>query len=169
MGRLVPLKGIEHILEQWNALPQAIKEQWKLVFVGSGPLDTLIQQQDSRFIELAGNVPTTSMPYWYAASDLHIFPTCGDVWGLVVNEASICGTPTLCSEHAGCFDDLIRDGETGFQINFAASQEAPQKLQLVLQHEDLPRVGRAAQSAIRSYTPQSMANSFQQAITASAH
>ena len=169
VGRLVPLKGIEHILEQWNALPQAIKEQWKLVFVGSGPLDTLIQQQDSRFIELAGNVPTTSMPYWYAASDLHIFPTCGDVWGLVVNEASICGTPTLCSEHAGCFDDLIRDGETGFQINFAASQEAPQKLQLVLQHEDLPRVGRAAQSAIRSYTPQSMANSFQQAITASAH
>ncbi|CAA6690758.1 MULTISPECIES: WecB/TagA/CpsF family glycosyltransferase [unclassified Lentimonas] len=164
VGRLIPLKGIEHILEQWNALPETIKEQWKLVFVGSGPLDTLIEQQDSRFIELAGNVPTTSMPYWYAAADLHIFPTCGDVWGLVVNEASICGTPTLCSEHAGCFDDLIRDGETGFQINFAASDDAPNKLQAVLQHEDLPSVGRAAQSAISSYTPQNMAHSFQQAI-----
>lgn len=166
VGRLIPLKGIEHILKQWNALPKTIKEQWKLVFVGSGPLDTLIEQQDSRFIELAGNVPTTSMPHWYAAADLHIFPTCGDVWGLVVNEASICGTPTLCSKYAGCFDDLIRDGENGFQINFAANEEAPNKLQAVLQHEDLPGVGRAAQSAIRSYTPQNMANSFQQAIAA---
>jgi len=164
VGRLVPLKGIERILKQWNALPLALKEQWKLVFVGSGPLEALVQQQDSRFIELVGNVPITSMPYWYAAADLHIFPTCGDVWGLVVNEASICGTPTLCSEHAGCFDDLIRDGETGFHINFAASENAPNKLQAVLQHEDLPSVGRAAQSAIRSYTPQNMAASFRQAI-----
>ena len=107
------------------------------------------------------------MPYWYAAADLNIFPSCGDVWGLVVNEASICGTPTLCSKYAGCSDDLIRDGETGFTIDFSLDAEASQNLQAVLKRKDLKRVGRAARQVISSYSPKAMANSFKQAISIS--
>lgn len=164
VGRLIPLKGIEHIIARWNALPTHVKAEWKLVFVGTGPLETLILQQNPDYIELAGAVPTQSMPFWYAAADLHIFPTCGDVWGLVVNEASICGTPTLCSEHAGCFDDLIQDGTTGFQIDLAQTNEAVSKLADVLQRDDLSKIGQAAQTKILSYTPENMAASFRQAI-----
>ena len=131
----------------------------------NGPLDRLIAEQDARYIEHVGSVPADRMPYWYAAADLNIFPSCGDVWGLVVNEASICGTPTLCSEYAGCSDDLIRDGETGFSIDFSAPDEATQRLQAVLQRSDLKQIGRAAQTVIRSYTPQTMAHSFKQAIS----
>ncbi|MGB0414389.1 MAG: WecB/TagA/CpsF family glycosyltransferase [Coraliomargarita sp.] len=167
VGRLIPLKGIEHILTSWNALPKETKAQWKLVFIGCGPLEKLIAQQDSRYIEHVGNVPAKSMPYWYAAADLNIFPSCGDVWGLVVNEASICGTPTLCSKYAGCSDDLIRDGETGFTIDFSLDAEASQNLQAVLKRKDLKRVGRAARQVISSYSPKAMANSFKQAISIS--
>ncbi|MCV6604605.1 MAG: glycosyltransferase, partial [Porticoccaceae bacterium] len=120
--------------------------------------------QDPRYIEHVGSVPPQSMPYWYAAADLNIFPSCGDVWGLVVNEASICGTPTLCSKYAGCSDDLIRDGETGFSIDFSAQDQAAQRLQAVLQRSDLQQVGRTAQQVIRSYTPRRMAHSFKHAI-----
>ncbi len=165
VGRLIPLKGIEHILDHWNALPLHVKAEWKLVFIGTGPLETLIAKQDSRYIEHVGSVPPQSMPYWYAAADLNIFPSCGDVWGLVVNEASICGTPTLCSKYAGCSDDLIRDGETGFSIDFSVDGLATQELQAVLQRRDLKKVGRAAQKVIRSYSPRVMANSFKQAIS----
>ncbi len=165
VGRLIPLKGIEHMLDSWNALPDELKAEWKLVFVGTGPLAELVAQQDSRYIEHVGSVPPQSMPYWYAAADLNIFPSCGDVWGLAVNEASICGTPTLCSKYAGCCDDLIRDGETGFSIDFSATEHAAQRLQQVLQRRDLTQVGRAAQQVIRSYSPRTMAHSFQQAIS----
>ena len=164
VGRLVPLKGIEHMLATWNALPVEIKEQWKLVFIGTGPLEKLIADQDPRTIEHVGSVPPQSMPYWYAAADLNIFPSCGDVWGLVVNEASICGTPTLCSKHAGCSDDLIHDGVTGFSIDFGSTDQATKRLHTVLQSNDLSQVGRAAQNAISSYTPEQMAHSFKQAI-----
>lgn len=166
VGRLIPLKGIEQIITAWNALPTEVRAEWKLVFVGTGPLAKYICSQNPQEISLADFVSTQRMPYWYAAADLHIFPTCGDVWGLVVNEASICGTPTLCSEFAGCFDDLINDGETGFKINFSTSNEASQKLQSVLQRDDLDHIGLAAQSQIRSYTPENMAHSFKTAITA---
>lgn len=164
VGRLVPLKGIEHIIRTWNALPEHVKAEWKLVFIGSGPLEPLIRQQDPNNIELVGSVPSESMPYWYAAADLHIFPTCGDVWGLVVNEASICGTPTLCSKYAGCFDDLIQEGTTGFEIDLTNNDQAVTKLQNVLQRNDLSTIGRAAQTSIRDYTPENMANSFRQAM-----
>lgn len=169
VGRLIPLKGIEQIIKNWNALPPKVRAEWKLVFIGSGPLDHLIKQQNVREVELAGCVPPQSMPYWYAAADLHIFPTCGDVWGLVVNEASICGTPTLCSKYAGCYDDLIQDGKTGFQLDLASDEDSVRKLQAVLQSSKLHEVGQAAQQAIRSYTPENMAHSFKQAIASGGH
>jgi glycosyltransferase involved in cell wall biosynthesis len=50
----------------------------------------------------------------YAASDLLVFPSLADPWGLVVNEAMACGLPVLCSQLAGCADDLIAPGETGW-------------------------------------------------------
>ena len=169
VGRLIPLKGIEQILATWNALPTALKTEWKLVFVGTGPLETLIREQNSSNIELAGRVPTESMPYWYSAADLHIFPTCGDVWGLAVNEASICGTPTLCSKHAGCYDDLIQDGKTGFQIDLADHDQSLSQLAAVLRNNHLPDIGRAAHYAIRSFTPENMAQSFRHAIASGDH
>lgn len=169
VGRLIPLKGTEHIIRTWNTLPQHVKAEWKLIFIGSGPLEPLIREQDPNHIELIGSVPTEHMPYWYAAADLHIFPTCGDVWGLVVNEASICGTPTLCSKYAGCFDDLIEEGNTGFEIDLVDLEQATLKLQQVLQRDDLSHIGRAAQSSIRAYTPENMADCFRQAFKTSAH
>lgn len=164
VGRLVPLKGIEIMIQTWNALPETTKSQWKLLFIGSGPLEELIKVQNSAEIELAGNVPVESMPFWYSAADLHIFPTCGDVWGLVVNEASICGTPTLCSEHAGCYDDLIRDGENGFKFDVSNLALAREKLEMVLQRNDLDEIGQVARETIQSYTPDSMASRFAYAI-----
>ena len=169
VGRLIPLKGTEHILNTWNRLPKSIRSEWKLVFIGGGPLESLIQEQNDSHIELAGSVPSEGMADWYAAADLHIFPSCGDVWGLVVNEASACGTPTLCSVHAGCCDDLIHEGQTGFKINLSSPEAADAQLRQVLRRPDLPQVGRAAQTVISDYTIDNMANGFRKALSGLAH
>ena len=43
----------------------------------------------------------------YRSADVLIFPTLEDVWGLVANEAMLCGLPVLCSKHAGCAIELF--------------------------------------------------------------
>ena len=167
VGRLVPLKGIEPMIQAWNALPTSVRDEWKLVFIGEGPLDELIQKQDSAHIEHVGSVPAQSMPYWYAAADLNIFSTCGDVWGLVVNEASLCGTPTLCSQDAGCFDDLIEDCIDGFRLDISSTEAAKTSLLRALEHNDLKLVGKRAKNKIRPFTTDQMADRFTDAIRTS--
>ena len=159
VGRLIPLKGIKEILMIWALLPEEVKSQWKLLFIGTGPYADIIKKQDSEYIELIGYVPTDSMPYWYSAADLHIFPTLGDVWGLVVNEASVCETPTLCSNLAGCFDDLINE-ETGYELNLAHFGESLAQTTNVLNSSDLKEKGKRVNELIKEYEPSKMAEIF---------
>ena len=47
------------------------------------------------------------MPATYRSADVLIFPTLEDVWGLVANEAELCGLPVLCSKYAGCAKEIF--------------------------------------------------------------
>jgi len=163
VGRLIPLKGIEHILTTWKALPDSTRSKWNLVFIGDGPLEQHIREQADPSVKLAGFVDSADMALWYAAADLHVFPTCGDVWGLVVNEASVCGTPSLCSVHAGCFDDLISDGENGLSIDFT-QENAGQILDSALCRQDLNQLGEAARGHIAPFTLDNLAMSLRSAV-----
>ena len=42
-----------------------------------------------------------------------LFPTQGDTWGVVANEACAAGLPVLVSPQAGVAGELVRDGENG--------------------------------------------------------
>jgi glycosyltransferase involved in cell wall biosynthesis len=44
-------------------------------------------------------------------------PSLWEEWGLVVNEALACSTPVIVSVNAGCAEDLVIDGVTGFKID----------------------------------------------------
>lgn len=49
----------------------------------------------------------------YQNSDIMVFPSTNDGYGLVVLEALACGLPVVCSKNAGACD-VIHDGENGF-------------------------------------------------------
>ncbi len=165
-GRLVPLKGIAELLAHWRSLPASVKDQWRLVFVGEGPLAELIRQERDPSLHYAGGVPAEQMAAWYRAADLHVFPSLGDVWGLVVNEAMQCGVPTLCSLHAGCCEDLIRDGVDGFVYD-PTSSDAVSKLERALTHRDLHSMGQKANRVAESFTASRMAEAFRLAVSRS--
>ena len=164
IGRLVPLKGTAALLQQWSALPQSVKDQWRLVFVGDGPLAKLIEDSDDESVCHAGHADAAQMADWYQASDLHIFPTLGDVWGLVVNEAMLCGTPTLCSVHAGCSTDMISDGHNGFTYDPTAP-DAVSRIHDALTHPKLTCVGAQAQLTANQFTPDRLAQGFREAVS----
>ncbi len=163
IGRLIPLKGIPEMLSAWARLPAAVKSQWQLVFVGDGPLRPLIDSAGPG-VCCVGAAKTTQTASWYRAAALHIFPTLGDVWGLVVNEASQCGTPSLCSVHAGCCDDMIDDGVSGLLFDPVSAESSTRDLAAALTREDLQLLGNNARESARSFTLDGLANGFRQAV-----
>ena len=163
VGRLIPLKGVEYLLDLWKDLPNDILEEWQLIFIGDGPLSVLITEANCPSITWKGPVPSEEMAYWYKAADLHIFPTCGDVWGLVVNEASEVGTPSLCSIHAGCCDNLIHSEFDGLQFDPTQKKQASRELIDALDNPRLKTMGQAAKATIAPFSLDNLAESFRKA------
>ncbi len=166
VGRLVPMKGIKQVVDAWRRIDPTTRSKWRLVFVGDGPLRSSLEantEDDS--IVVAGHVEPWQVPDWISAADLHVFGSLGDPWGLVVNEAMQCGTPTLCSTLAGCCDDLIREGENG--LLFSPDGDAARMvadLSGALCRDDLPELGAQARRDIHSVTPRGMARRMLTAI-----
>ncbi|MGC2333805.1 MAG: glycosyltransferase family 4 protein [Candidatus Acidiferrales bacterium] len=109
-GRLVMRKGVEQLL---NAAAAVQKEgfDFSLVLVGSGP-DKLALEQLATAIELKNlhvfpMQKPEKMPAVYRSANVLVFPTLEDVWGLVANEATLCGLTVLCSKYAGCAPELF--------------------------------------------------------------
>lgn len=50
---------------------------------------------------------------WFHASDVFVFPSAYESYGLVVLEALACGLPVIATP-TGCVPDVVRDGETGW-------------------------------------------------------
>jgi glycosyltransferase involved in cell wall biosynthesis len=101
------------------AIDQAAKRGAKLcgLMVGDGPLrrecETLASARGAP-IRFAGFLNQSEITKAYVAADALVLPSDGgETWGLVVNEAMLCGRPCFVSSRVGCAPDLIDRGETG--------------------------------------------------------
>lgn len=90
-----------------------------LIMAGSGPLEGDVQRHiqihglTDRVI-LAGLIPYQNLPSLYKESDILVHPALHEPWGLIVNEAMVCGCVSVVSSAVGAGIDLITHGETGF-------------------------------------------------------
>jgi glycosyltransferase involved in cell wall biosynthesis len=61
------------------------------------------------------HVPRAELPGRYAAADLLAFPTLGDGFGMVIQEAMCCGTPVVTTPCGGG-PECITDGVDGWLV-----------------------------------------------------
>jgi glycosyltransferase involved in cell wall biosynthesis len=120
VGSLSERKGVSVMVEGaalWGKRhPEA---RLRLLIVGDGPERERVRGvtvPSNVDLEYAGAVAYEELPGWYARAGIAIFPTRGDEWGLVVNEATAAGIPVLGSEYAQAVDELIEDGVNGWRF-----------------------------------------------------
>src|SRR5207253_4254669 len=86
------------------------------LMVGDGPLRSeceALAKARSAPITFAGFLNQSEIAKAYVAGDALVLPSESETWGLVVNEAMLCGRPCFVSDAVGCAPDLIVPGETG--------------------------------------------------------
>ena len=110
VGQFVQLKGIDLLLRAAATLQQEGR-QFSMLLIGSGPdrqkLEDLAKQLNLQNVHFESSLKPEDMPSVYRSGDCLIFPTLGDVWGTVANEAVLSGIPVLCSKYAGCAPDFF--------------------------------------------------------------
>lgn len=107
VGRIIPSKGLPYIIQALAQLPEELPV--KLTVVGDGPhrehCEQLARQNNvSRKIDWAGEVPHDEVYSYFLAHDVFCFPSIKEAAGIVVLEAMALGRPVICVNNGGPAD-----------------------------------------------------------------
>jgi glycosyltransferase involved in cell wall biosynthesis len=112
-----------------------------------------------------GFVNQTQLPAVYVASDILLLPSSFEPFGLVVNEAMLCGCPAIVSDRVGAKFDLVRDGETGFVTPCGDFLALAARLRQLFGNPALiQKMGTAARLRMNSWRPEQNVEAFADAV-----
>jgi glycosyltransferase involved in cell wall biosynthesis len=110
VGQFIARKGVEFLLAAAAAL-QREGLSFSLLLVGNGRDKAALEKRADDLhlsnVHFHAALPPDKMPAVYRSGDVLVFPTLEDPWGLVANEAILCGVTVVCSKYAGCAQELF--------------------------------------------------------------
>jgi len=156
VGRPVPEKGIDTLLEAWKIADLPVAES-SLVVVGPDHPTTATAQN----IHFVGKKKSAELRNFYASSDVLVIPskktrTFLEPWGLTVNEAMNQSLPVVASDAVGAAaGGLVRDRQNGLIFPAGNSEVLAKHLvQLFHSKPTLKKLGQSAKVSVANYTPQ---------------
>ena len=122
VGRLVPVKGIEQLVQAYKDYRSSVADPWELVIVGKGHLKNICDNVDG--IEVKDFIQPKDLPQLFAEATCLILPSTFEPWGVVIHEATISGLAVICTHDCGASTMFVRDGQNGYIINHDAASLA---------------------------------------------
>ncbi|ERN42757.1 glycosyltransferase [Rubidibacter lacunae KORDI 51-2] len=122
VGRLVPYKGADMILDAIANLDPTVRDRLVLTIVGDGSersrLEEVVRDRGlnaSRLtVEFAGWVPQAKTLEYYRRADIFCFPSIREFGGAVVLEAMACGLPCIVVDNGGIGEYVTE--QNGYKI-----------------------------------------------------
>ncbi len=156
VGKLEPKKRVMDLMRAFDLARQA-SPRIHLLVAGAGELmEEASAFADSRGLPatFAGFLNQTEITRAYAAADCLVLPSdYGETWGLVVNEAMVCGRAAIVSNRVGCAADLVHEGVTGGVFPCGDIDALASKLaEFAADPEKLERMGARARELIKDYS-----------------
>lgn len=117
VGQLITRKGVKEMVSALAKWGENSENAIRLIVAGDGPERDQLDKLNSLpkvELEAMGNVEYDELGELYRQSDMMIFPTLGDEWGVVVNEALVHQVPVIGSLYSQAVEELIIDGKNGW-------------------------------------------------------
>jgi glycosyltransferase involved in cell wall biosynthesis len=131
-----------------------------LVYAGDGPLRSTLESEAKSLgiadrVRFLGFVNQSALPATYASSDVLVLPSNYDAFGLVVNEAMLCGCVVIVSDRVGAHFDLVQEGTTGFVFPAGNVEALAALLRQALDDQSRLKVmAEAARERMKSWSPE---------------
>jgi glycosyltransferase involved in cell wall biosynthesis len=169
VGRLWAGKGLTYLLEAFGGLQARDVGEVSLLIVGDGSdegdLRDRVRAQGLRNVIFSGFQGEDVLPRLYAASDVFVFPTLGDPFGMVVLEAMACGLPVVATTAAGEISERVVEGVNGFLVAPASSDQLLERMTVLARDEDLREaMGAASVRKVARQSPDAWADAFELAL-----
>jgi glycosyltransferase involved in cell wall biosynthesis len=138
--------------------------------VGYGPDDERFRKQardlQCEHVIFAGHIrDTAKLAALYSAADVFVFPSLGDPYGVVVDEAMACRLPIIASSSVGEIGERVHEGENGFVVPPRDSLALADRMERFIANPDMTgRMGTMSRYLINSRTLEQWATEFESAI-----
>ena len=156
VGRLEKRKGLGDLLRAYRSMSARLP-QTRLIIVGDGPLRGKLESYVSRHhlpnVILAGFVPDTVKPRYYASADIFCAPATGaESFGIVLLEALASGLPVVATEVPG-YMSVLEPGRDSVTVPAKSWRELAASLVVLARDPDLRRrLGGYAVEKARRYS-----------------
>ncbi|WMJ22938.1 glycosyltransferase family 4 protein [Paludicola sp. MB14-C6] len=157
VGQFIPLKANDILIQACKNLDKSIG----IYLVGGKPTQEYLDLKDKyglsnlHFIDF---MVKDELIKYYKAADVFCFPTRGDVWGLVVNEAMAQGLSVITTDRCIAGLELIKDEENGYIVPVDDVKAFTEKLNIILNNDDLAKtMSQNNIEKIKQYTIENMA------------
>jgi len=172
LGRLIEVKGIEHLIEAMAILKdrgcRAI-----LVIAGEGPLASQLRyaakSRGLTDVIFVGCVRYEDRYDWIRRANVVVLPSvfvgnrC-EAWGLVLNEAMLMAKPIVATWAVGAAYDLIEQGHNGFTVPPGDAACLAQAIERTLGHKAMIRMGKRSQVLAERFSLEKMLMGFKTAL-----
>ncbi len=156
VGRISKEKDLDVLVQAFRKLRDE-KVPVQLSLVGHGPYSEALSEQlpDACF---TGYLTGEALARAYASSDIFVFPSTTDTFGIVIIEAQAAGLPVIVSDEGGP-KELVSDGVNGLVTKSRDAVDFAQAVRRLAEDEPLRRKMSAA--ARRSVADRSWPSAFQ--------
>ncbi len=156
-------KGTPYLLEAWK---RAELKDAELRLVGRMSLSPVFLERYAGTFTHVPSIPRERLVSEYQAADVLIFPTLGDGFGMVIQEAMCCGTPVLTTRCGGG-PECITDGENGWIVEERSVDALVEALRHLHRHRDrTAEAGRKARARAEGWTWQDAGDEYHRQLAA---
>lgn len=170
IGHLSPRKNVLKVLKVILILSKTRKD-FLLDIVGDGEergqLEKYVEENNLKdFVRFYGFKQKNDIPGFIVESKCFLFQTDFDVWGLVLVEAMAAALPCISSIYAGATGDLIKEGITGFAMDFSETEKVAEKINWILDNQEQSKIigQNASRFIMKNINIEQSAAGFKRAI-----
>ena len=148
-GLVCARKGVPLLLEAWKRLNPKNAELWIV-----GPLTTTASREcrSSDNVKIIGKVPNAELASIMSQSDVFVFPSYFEGFGLVLLEAMAAGLPVLTTT-ATAAPDIVTQELDGFVIEPGNLDALINKMEFCLKHRDrIAEMSKAASGTAERFS-----------------
>lgn len=165
IGRLIPRKGFQFLIEAIPEILQSVNRDFELEIVGDGPMKSQLvslaekSKVDHR-INFAGTVAYDELVQHYNDADIFVLPSLAEGMPLVILEAMATGLPVIASKVQG-IEDLIQPGINGHLVKPGNTKQLAEKvIKLITENQIRIQMGHESRDKVRKYDWENIAQSY---------
>ena len=168
-GRIVKTKNPNFFAEVCAGIKTRLGKCRVLVIGDGEPLlkDQMrdVFQKHNVSVEFAGFIPHDALPDYYARSRILLFPTSGDCWGVVINEAMAAGTPVITTEWTAAANELVLHDRNGYILPLDAEKWVSAATELLSSESRWESLSECARRTVREFNYERAANGILDAFS----